>query len=362
MIEAATRAAARSPFIRNIWYVGLWAEELAPGKMISRTILGEPVVFFRKQDGSPAAISDTCSHRFAPLSLGHILPGDRIQCPYHGLEFDTSGHCVKNPHGNGAIPQAAHIRAYPVAEKHTLVWIWMGDKPADPALIPDYSCMDNVPALHATAPGYLHMTANYELVVDNLLDLSHTSYLHAGILGNADTVVADISVTQVGDSVTVSRPSKDAETPGILKMMAPDIPRGDQVSSISWFPASNLLLKFGVVPTGQAEETGTGYYAIHLLTPETERTTHYCFTAVRWHVLTESDELNAQIRDKIAAMRKFAFSEQDAPVIEAQQKRMDLAPVPLVPTLLAIDAGPVQYRRILERMLHEEAQVANAAE
>lgn len=357
-IGASARAAhsgTGAAFIRNIWYVALWAADLAPGQMVSRTILNQPILFFRREDGSVAAMADTCSHRFAPLSLGHILPGDRVQCPYHGLEFGADGRCVKNPHGDGTIPASAHLRAYPVAEKHTLIWIWMGHRAADPATIPDYSCLDNVPALHATPPGYLHMTANYELVVDNLLDLSHTSYLHAGVLGTADTVVADIAVTQQGDAVTVSRPSKDAATPGILQMMAPDLPRGDQVSSITWFPASNLLLEFGVCPAGRPKQEGTGYYAIHLLTPESARSTHYSFTAVRWNVRTDSDELNAQIRGRITEMRKFAFSEQDAPVIEAQQRRIDLADPPLQPTLLAIDAGPVRYRRILERRLREDA-------
>jgi hypothetical protein len=63
---------------------------------------------------------------------------------------------------------------------------------------------------------------------------------------------------------------------------------------------------------GAVPESGTGYHAIHMLTPETDRTTHYFFTAVRFNVLTAVDELNAQIRDKISTTRWFAFEEQDA--------------------------------------------------
>lgn len=353
-VTAAPRvAASASKFVRNIWYVGLWSHELPAGALVARTILNQPVLFFRREDGTVAAISDTCPHRFAPLSMGKLLPNDRVQCPYHGLEFAADGHCVHNPHGSGAIPQAAHLPAYQVAEKHKLIWIWMGEKPAETSKIPDYSCLDTALPLHVTDPGYLVMQCGYELIVDNLLDLSHTSYLHAGLLGTADTVVAEIAVEQKDDIVTVSRPSKNAATPGILKMMGA-AERGDQWNSISWFPPSCLLLEFGASPAGQPKSSGTGYYAIHLLTPETARSTHYSFTAVRWNVQTPDEAVNREIRDRIAQMRRFAFAEQDQPVIEAQQRRLDQSPVPLQPVLLSIDAGPVQYQRILSRLLHEE--------
>lgn len=344
---------ATDRFIRNIWYCAMWAGDLPAGQIVSRTILNEPIAFFRKEDGGIAAITDRCPHRFAPLSMGKLMPGDRLQCIYHGLEFAADGKCVKNPHG--AIPAACKVTSYPVVERHSLIWIWMGTREPDAAKIPDYGCLDNRDPGHITKPGYLKVDANYELVVDNLLDLSHTSYVHAGVLGTADTVQADIKVEQIGDAVAVSRPSKNADTPGILKMMSPPgFERGDQWSTITWYAPSYLILEFGVSKPDQPKEAGTGYFALHLLTPETERTTHYCYSAARWNVLTEGDEANAQIRDKIFEMRTFAFADQDVPVIEAQQRLMDQAREPIAPTLLNIDAGPTRYRRILNRLLDED--------
>ena len=353
--SVGTAEVQRSPpaFVRNIWYVGLWSSEVPAGRLVTRTILNQPVLFFRREDGAVAAISDTCSHRFAPLSMGHMLPGDRVQCPYHGLEFGPDGRCVHNPHGTGAIPAAAHLQTYPVVEKHRLVWIWMGEKTPDASKIPDYSCLDAADPLHMTEPGYLLMQARYELIVDNLLDLSHISYLHAGLLGTSDTVQSDINVEQNGDIITVTRRSKDGATPSMLKLMGA-AERTDQWTSISWFPPSNLLLDFGGCAPGAAKSTGTGYMAIHFLTPETAHSTHYNFTAVRFNVQTQDPAANAEIREKIAQGRRFAFAEQDQPVIEAQQRRMDLSPTPLKPVLLAIDAGPVQYQRVLDRLLKEE--------
>jgi phenylpropionate dioxygenase-like ring-hydroxylating dioxygenase large terminal subunit len=349
--ETTSSQTTQNRFVRNTWYVAMFSADLAAGQLLHRTILNAPIIFYRKEDGSVAAITDRCSHRFAPLSMGKLLAGDRIQCIYHGLEFGPNGKCVKNPHGNGAISNAAHLKSYPVVERHSLIWIWMGEKAADPATIPDYSCLDNRPVLHVTRPGYLKVAANYELVVDNLLDLSHISYVHVGILGNADTANADVGVDQKGDVISVSRISKNAETPGILKMMSPaGFERGDQWNTISWYAPSNMILEFG---SSKPKEKGTGYFAIHLLTPETERSTHYHYTAARWNVLT-GDEQNAAIRDKIYEMRTFAFAEQDVPVIEAQQVRMDQAGETLNPVLLTIDAGPVRYRRVLDRLLSED--------
>ena len=93
-------------YLRNAWYVAAWADDLAEGQLLGRTILKEPIVLYRKADGNVAALQDRCPHRFAPLHMGKVVRGDRIQCPYHGLEFDASGACVLNPHGTKNIPSA----------------------------------------------------------------------------------------------------------------------------------------------------------------------------------------------------------------------------------------------------------------
>src|SRR5437764_2190067 len=137
-------------YLRNAWYVAAWSDDLADGQLIGRTILNEPVVLYRTADGSVAALQDRCPHRFAPLHMGKVVRGDRVQCPYHGLEFGPSGACVLNPHGMRNIPSRARVRSYAVTEKHKAIWIWMGDRPADPAKVPDFSVLDNVPEMHAT--------------------------------------------------------------------------------------------------------------------------------------------------------------------------------------------------------------------
>src|SRR5262249_25748529 len=70
-------------YLRNAWYVAAWSDDLADGQLIGRTILKQPVVLYRSADGKVAALEDRCPHRFAPLHMGKIVGGDRIQCPYH---------------------------------------------------------------------------------------------------------------------------------------------------------------------------------------------------------------------------------------------------------------------------------------
>src|SRR5688572_19009697 len=238
-------------YLRNAWYVAAWSDDLGDGQLLSRTILKERIVLYRKSDGNVAALQDRCPHRFAPLHMGKIVHGDRIQCPYHGLEFDSSGTCALNPHGTKSIPPRARVRSYPVTEKHKAIWIWMGERSPDLSKVPDFSVLDNVPEMHATKRDRITIKANYELIIDNLLDLSHTSFLHEGILGNADTVESEITVEQEGTDIVVERHARDAEPPGMNKLMWPQSPpRVDKVTSIRWMAPSALRLMTGICPIG----------------------------------------------------------------------------------------------------------------
>src|SRR5262245_9136944 len=175
-------------FLLNAWYFAAWSADIRQGKPFPRTLLNRPLLFVRRENGPVAAFDDRCPHRAAPLSMGR-LEGDRIVCGYHGLEFDFDGTCVRNPHPSGKIPPAARLRSYPVVERHSGVWIWFGDHAADPSLIPDFSKLDDT-GPSVTRRDHIVMDAGYDLIVDNLLDCSHTSFLHDGLLGNQPMIAA----------------------------------------------------------------------------------------------------------------------------------------------------------------------------
>ena len=354
---AKTQSLLTDRLLQNAWYVAAWAEELRPGETLARTILGEPVVLFRKADGAPVALEDRCPHRFAPLSMGKLIAGDRIQCPYHGLELDASGICVHNPHALKNIPSRARVASYPVVEKHRALWIWMGRGNADPACIPNFSVLDEIPEFCGTKLDSIKIDAGYKLIVDNLLDLSHTSFLHAGTLGNADTINSTVEVEQEGNDVIVTRFATNAAPPGRSAMQWPGHPeRVDVFTRMRWMAPSTLNLLTGVCEIGRPWETGTGIHALHMLTPETERKTHYFFTAVRFGLRTNDEAANRAIQEKIAQQRRYAFEIEDAPVIEAQQRNLERARRRLEPMTLSVDAGAVRFRHVIERLEAAEAQ------
>ena len=112
-------------FPRNFWYVAAWDTEIRRQELLRRTICSEPIVFYRREDGTPVALEDRCCHRHMPLSDG-VLKGDNIECLYHGLTYDPSGTCIHIP-SQTTIPPEAKVRSYPVFEKHHWIWIWMGE-------------------------------------------------------------------------------------------------------------------------------------------------------------------------------------------------------------------------------------------
>ena len=357
-----TRRADPTPtWPKNMWYVAFWAGDLNDGALHPRRILGEPIVFFRSASGEVIALEDTCPHRFAPLSLGTVVNGDRIRCAYHGLEFNRTGSCVFNPHTDHKIPPAAKVRSYTVVEKYSLVWIWMGTGPADSDTIPDYACLDTAKPEHISTKNYMTIKADYRLIVDNLLDLSHVPFLHAGVL--TGTVDDEIEVTQDGDTVTIARWSYDVPVPSLTNMMFKN--DGKNVDSwllMHWRPVGCMILDTGIREPGATKESGTGYFGLHMLTPETETSTHYHFAAVRFNAPPRTLEEDLEIREKVSVGRKYAFEAQDAPVIEAQQERLNEIG-DRRPTLLAVDAGAVRVQRVIAQLIAgDDSSVAQHGE
>jgi phenylpropionate dioxygenase-like ring-hydroxylating dioxygenase large terminal subunit len=346
------------PWLRNVWYAAIWSADLPPGEIVPRTILGTRLALFRTAGGRPAVLEDRCPHRFAPLHRGKLLDDGNVQCGYHGLEFNAAGTCVLNPHGDGKIPAGATIRSFTVSEKHTMIWIWMGDAPADESRIPDYSIFDDAPPAHVLERGTIEIAADYRLITDNLLDLSHASYLHPGSLGNVEMAsVTETEVSIEGQSVRVHRLSPSVPIPGTQALMfGKPTELVDKWNTIVWRPPGNMILENGACDPGADPKTGTGYHGVHLLTPETENTTHYLFSAVRFNVRESDPVLTEQIRERLSVIRRRAFEAEDEPMIREQAAIVaELGDAAPRQTLLAIDAGAARFRRILDDLIKQEA-------
>jgi phenylpropionate dioxygenase-like ring-hydroxylating dioxygenase large terminal subunit len=342
------------PFLRNAWYVAAWSYEVG-AELFERTIIGESILIFRKSDGTAVAMSNACPHRFAPLHLGK-LENDVVECPYHGLRYDSTGHCVLNPHGNGKIPSRARTKTYPLVELHAMLWIWMGaDALADPATIPDFSCQTD--ERFPTVAGVIEMHANYELIADNLMDLTHVEFLHEGILGSDAIKAGAHEISQSGTTLYSNRWCPDGLAPPAWNMMFNNYNKPvDHWLYMRWDAPAHMLLDVGITPTGRPREEGIWMYGTDILTPKDETSTHYFWGASRsyGHGDPQADK---QWEEAITV----AFGEQDKPLIEAQQRMLtmhgatDIDGVDAV--LLPSDSGPTRARKILAdlRKVNESA-------
>ncbi len=342
------------PFLRNAWYVAAWSDEVEAGALFHRRILNEEILLVRDAHGAVHALRDRCPHRFAPLHLGK-RDGDVIECAYHGLRFGLDGRCVHNPHGDGAIPPRAVTRVYPLVEKQLLLWIWMGEvERGDPAMIPDFLGLD--PDLFAINKGYMHTPSNYEFMTDNIMDLGHIEFLHQGLLGSEAVRRADTDVRQDGKTVYSNRLTHDEILPPTLDAVYETGGKPvDRWLDVRWDPPANMQLVVGVAPAGSPPRVGKATPGVHLMTPETDTTTHYFWSSSR-DFRRDDAALHAALDQGL----RYAFEHQDKPMIVAQNDAMDGEDFwDLEPVILAGDAGAVRARRILKKMIHDEQGLAS---
>lgn len=337
-------------FVRNLWYPAAWSHDVKADGTLYRKVINEPLLITRQSDGQAVVLSNVCPHRFAPLHLGQ-KNGDVIRCGYHGLEFDLHGRCVKNPNAPCTIPSAMKLRPYPTVEKHTMVWVWMGDKAPDERLIPDYSVLDAADGMSRQTSTFT-MKVHVELVSNNLMDLSHASFLHAGLIAVPEHADAAIEVTQAGHTITCERWSRDAPVPKVFDMLfRRDGCNVDFWNKMRWDPPACFLLDVGCHSPGDSPERGAGYKGIHILAPETDSSTHYHVGIVRKPARAEDAEIEAEI----SRLRSHAFQNQDAPMMEAMQEMLGIGELlTRQPVLMSVDSGPVRMKRVLDELRARE--------
>jgi vanillate O-demethylase monooxygenase subunit len=332
--------------LKNAWYAAAFSPEIAE-RLLARRVLGEALVFYRTRAGDPVALADRCPHRSVPLSLGKLVD-DTVRCTYHGIRIAADGACVRVP-CQEVIPGRARVRSYPMAERHGFAWVWMGDPAlADPARIPDVHFLDSPD--WAACVGYHHIAADYRLMNDNLLDLSHESYLHDKTIGNEAVAEAPVS-TQANDTeVRVHRDIRDCEPPPFYVKATGFTERINRWHTSIYQAPAYVLIENGSYPVSGTRQDALERRVIHLMTPETETSCHYF-----WGVARQYQRGDHALTEFIRAGSASTFDE-DKDMLEAQQKALDEAGAPPFSVALATDAGPIQARRLLERLIRSEAE------
>ena len=334
-------------YLMNTWYQAGFADEVPAGGKLARTICEVPLVFYRRAEGSLTALVDRCPHRFAPLSAGRV-DGDKIFCGYHGLGFGADGKCMYNPHG--PIVSALAVRSFPVVERHTIIWVWLGDaERADPALISDLSYIDETPP-QARISGYMPTAANYQLLSDNILDLSHADFLHPDTLGGINST-AKTTNRQEGDKVVVDWLAENCEPPPAFRVTAHGADRADVWTEVVWGAPAVMTLGVAAVPAGQPRTWHDEGYTLHNMVPEPATSTHYFYCSTR-RFRVDDEGFSQFLRSAL----EQAFVQEDKPMLESQQARIGNTDFwSLAPVLLKIDAASTRARRLLAQKIADEA-------
>jgi vanillate O-demethylase monooxygenase subunit len=338
-------------FIRNQWYVAAWDSEVGR-KPLGRTLLGEPVVLYRKIDGQVVAMVDACPHRLLPLSMG-MIEGDNLRCRYHGVMLNGEGQCVEMP-GGAQKREFVKARTYPVVERYRFVWVWIGEaEKADPALIPDlWPCEKEGWAFEG---GSYFIKANYKLMIDNLMDLTHETHVHPGSIGQAEILEAPIDIRAEGDRVFVSRWMPEVDNPPFWEANSGLKGKVDRWQVCEFIAPHAVIIDVGVAPPGlvggiDGDHTqGTNGYVIDLMTPSGENTCWYFWGLARnFHV----QDVGFGQRARAAQGKVFA---EDVEILEAQQASIDALPNERLKAY-DIDGGGVRARAVLLKMERAQAQ------
>ena len=349
-------------FIKNTWYVACAVSELdALGdKPLGRTICNEKMAFFRGSDGRVAAVEDFCPHRGAPLSLGRVCKG-HLQCGYHGLDMGTDGRTVQMP--GQRVRGFPAVKAYAARERYGFVWVWPGDQSqADEALLPSFEFFDN-PAW-AYGGGLYHVQADYRLMIDNLMDLTHETYVHATSIGQPEIDETPCETLVKGDQVITQRFMSGIQAPPFWQMamqangLDPKAPV-DRWQICRFTPPSHIMIDVGVALAGQGgfdapAEVKAYSVVVDFITPETE-TSHW----YHWGMARNFKPGDAALTDSIRQGQGKIFGE-DMEMLQLQQQNILRHPERKL-LMLNIDAGGVQSRRVIDRWLQQEKTASEGA-
>ncbi len=345
-----TLADEHTPFIRNAWYVACFSEDVPHGRPFGRKLLGENVAFYRKLDGTVVAMKDRCPHRSFPLSASRV-DGDEIVCGYHGIRYDSEGRCKLVPTQAGA-PRALHVPTFKVIETAPVVWIWMGDPAvAERTPLPPAPWMLDGSGW-ATSRSYLNVKASYVFLHENLLDLSHLTYLHAATFGTPDYAKAPFETELGSDTIVVRRTVQPTRLPPIyanpLNMQGVDAAR--IVTSTFWTPGlsvSAVVLRNLEEP--EAERTDHHIRTAQLVTPCDHTSVHYHFIVAR-DFAVEDKEASAFILKGIQA----AFAEDVFALENIARVRREDPDQDFIERSIASDKAGVTLRRRLNMLAEQE--------
>jgi len=337
---------------RNGWYVAAFSDEIGED-LLSRWILNQPIVLYRKGDGTAVAVQGRCPHRHYPLGESKRV-GDAIQCGYHGITFDWAGKCTFLP-SQDTIPGVYTIRTYPLVERGLWAWIWPGEPgKADVSLIPTLDEIGFGLEGFYCKPFYSHhVEGRYQLLNDNLLDLTHLGYLHGTSIGTADDAATPEQRDVNERRISSRRIMIDTPLPPISDQRFDFDGPIDRISGMDFF-FPGFHAGIGDIRVSEGHPRAGEYLrrsrVWHAVTPAKKHTANYFFA------MGSPDQQGVE---EMRELLKPVIAEDIFATVEIEKIITDLDELP-PELMLKSDGTAVLGRRVLQKMMDEERK-ADAA-
>ncbi|WP_022681541.1 aromatic ring-hydroxylating dioxygenase subunit alpha [Sphingobium bisphenolivorans] len=337
------------PYPYEQWWVAAYSSEVGR-ELLGRTILGDRVILYRTEAGEAVALSGICPHRSYPLAKGKLV-GDAVQCGYHGFTFDSGGNCVFVPNQTG-VPSNSSLRQYPVVERGGLLWIWTGEVGnAAPDLVPPVERLGLSPDWKSDYSPPITTVGRYTLLIDNLLDLGHASFIHADTIPGGEAVaMIPVTVIENEESLNVERIGRNLPINPFIKLQFPDNDGPvDQHFDAEYYAPSIIRTGGTTFRSGLTEPLGTQNF-IHCITPETPTSTHYFVITTRnfGHDNDVLSQVNVDMGSRIQP--------QDEEAMAAVEEVLQSATGPIREVSARVDTGALKVRHRLESQIRAECK------
>ncbi|GAA5049068.1 aromatic ring-hydroxylating dioxygenase subunit alpha [Erythrobacter westpacificensis] len=337
----------KTVFLYDQWYLAAWDDEIDQ-QPVQRWLLDTPVVFYRKEAGQVVAMEDRCPHRLVPLSMGERV-GDNIRCVYHGAVFNPEGKCESLP-GSTAQARCNGVRTFPIEERWGAIFIWMGEREkADAGLLPPAQLLRREG--RRTVRGVLPCKADYQLCVDNLLDLSHEAYLHPHTIGTLEVAEIPVETKVDANKVTVARLMKNVEAPKLFAEAKGIDANIDRYQTVTAYLPSFVTVDVKATPVGEPDyDDPLEWQVLFFMTPERGDSTHYFFAVSRGFGL-DSEPIDEAL--KAGALKTI---HEDIEMLEAQQAMLETIPLQDRTLYTRYDVAPDRARIIVDKMASQEKE------
>lgn len=357
-------------YIRNCWYVAGMSSEFPAEKLTGHKIAGRPIVVWRNKAGTIVALEDRCAHKRFPLSQSRLLPDGRLECGYHGLCYDNEGKCVFIPSQQDMpIPPQARVPQVPAIEQDGIVWVWPGDPAKSGDSKPPRTPEVTDPAWETIHSEPMRVGANYMLLIENLLDITHFYPLHDGNIGDIENskIPIELEEGEVDGNkyvMTIRKVQNYTQPPYLQDWFVYPIVDRHHTHAMQSFGFCRVVMR-NAPPGKLGTDMERGYVLMHSHTPVDERNLVW-----RWILNCKADHRSAGDPNMSAAKRVASMFPsvvaQDRWALEKQQEMFELPDEGYSELFLRPDKALRRVRQMFSAKVREEqaarAQSPRAAE